>query len=168
MIKSRNLKKGSAIAFCLTFATVLLVMGMAFARLTMNNKKQTVQIDERIKLDYLAQGMTELAILKFQLYPADFYACIEASSKYKKDEYLEKFTVRSEEFTIRNDKNSYSSFNDTGINLQIASFTIFTENKWKDEVLYVEATANYTDQYGKIINKTVKRVVNLERKSHEP
>ena len=167
MNRHSKLRKGSAIAFCLTFATVLLVMGMAYARLTMNNKKQTVQIDERIKLEYLAQGMTELAILKFQLYPADFYACIQAS-KLNKSEYLEKYTIKSPEFTIRDDKSSFSSFNNSGINLQIASFTILTDNKWKNEVLYVEATANYPDQYGKIINKTVKRVVNLERRSHEP
>lgn len=159
-------KKGSAIALCLTFATVLLALGLAYSKQTSNNKRQTVQIDERIKLDYLAQGMTELAILKYQLYPADFYACMEAK-KYGKDEYFNSFTM-ADEFRIIDDKYSKSSFNETGINLEVASFSILTDNKWKKEILYIEAYANYLDQFGKDINKTVRRVVDLNRKSLVP
>lgn len=166
MYKTVKQKKGSAIAFCLTFATVLLTMGLAYSSLTANNKKQTIQIDERIKLDYLAQGMAELAVLKYQLYPTDFYACMEASENGD-DSYLKKYTM-AEEFRIIGDKSSKSSFNENGINLEVASFTILTDNKWTNEVLYVEAFANYFDQFGRDINKRVTRIVDLNRKSLKP
>lgn len=164
------LKKGSAVALCLIFATVLLMMGLAYSKLTSTSKKQTVQIDERIKLEYLAHGVTELALLKFQLYPADFYACLEAS-RLGKSEYLKTFTVGAPEFqfTGKNAENkSVSSFNNTAVNLQLASMTVLTNNKWNKEVLYIEAFANYTDQYHKSIDKVVTRLVDLDRRSLIP
>ncbi len=150
MRKSCNLKRGSAVALCLIFATVLLMMGLAYSKQTATSKRQTVQIDERIKLEYLAHGVTELALLKFQLYPADFYACLEASKLDKNTSYLRDFTTGASEFrfTGSNAENkSVSSFNTTALNLELASMTILTNNKWNNEVLYIEAVANYTDQY---------------------
>lgn len=162
-------KKGSVMALCLVFATVLLVMGLAYAKMTSTSKVQTVQVDERIKLEYLANGITEMALLKFQLYPADFYACMEAANSDKhNDSFLKKFTIEAPEFTIRGDKNSHSSFNDSGLNLQLASMTILTNQKWRDEVLYIEALAAYEDIYKKSIDKRVTRIVELERHSLKP
>jgi hypothetical protein len=171
MKKSTNIKKGSAVALCLVFATVLLMMGLSFSKMTSTSKKQTVQIDERIKLEYLAHGITELALLKFQLYPADFYACLEAKRLDKKTSYLTDFTTDASEFrfTGKNAENkSVSSFNTTALNLELASMTILTNNKWNNEVLYIEAVANYTDQYNKNIDKVVTRLVDLDRRSLIP
>ena len=162
-------KKGSVMALCLVFATVLLVMGLAYAKMTSTSKVQTVQVDERIKLEYLANGITEIALLKFQLYPADFYACMDAAKCTKPDDsFLKRFTINASEFTIKGDKNSKSSFNDSGLNLQLASMTILTDQKWRDEVLYIEAIAAYDDIYKRGIDKTVTRIVELERISHKP
>lgn len=171
MKKSTNIKKGSAVALCLVFATVLLMMGLSFSKMTSTSKKQTVQIDERIKLEYLAHGITELALLKFQLYPADFYACLEAKRLDNRTSYLTDFTTGASEFrfTGSNAENkSVSSFNTTALNLELASMTILTNNKWNNEVLYIEAYANYTDQYKKSIDKVVTRLVDLDRRSLIP
>mgnify|MGYP003431076939 CR=1 FL=1 len=170
MKKSSNIKKGSAVALCLVFATVLLMMGLSFSKMTSTSKKQTVQIDERIKLEYLAHGITELALLKFQLYPADFYACMDAAN-LGEPKHLVSFTTGSPEFqfTGKNSENkSASSFNNTAVNLQLASMTILTNNKWKNEVLYIEALANYNDQYNKNIDKKVTRLVDLNRRNLIP
>ena len=162
-----NFKRGSAVALCLVFATVLLVMGLAYSKLTVGSKRQTVQIDERIKLDYLAHGMTELAMLKFQLYPADFYACDEAAN-YGAVSYLQNFGDKAPEFCVVNDNNSQSSFDKTGISLQLATMTILTDNKWNNEVLYIAASATYTDQYGRHLDKDVVRVVDITRVTIKP
>ena len=167
---SLKFKKGSAVALCLVFATVLLMMGLAYSKLTSTSKNQTVQIDERIKLEYLAHGITELALLKFQLYPADFYACLEASEKGDSS-FLLGYTTEASEFRFTGDraeKRSVSSFNTTSVNLELASMTIITNAKWKNEVLYIEAFANYTDQFHKSIDKVVTRLVDLNRKTLIP
>ena len=165
MKKNNNLKRGSAIALCLIFATVLLIMGLAYKKLTSTARKQTVQIDERIKLDYLAHGMTELALLKFQLYPADYYACKEAA-EYGDNSYLLAFAENASEFQIIEDTSSWSTFDNTAINLQLASMSILTDNKWNNEILYIEASAWYTNPLKKdeTISKTVTRVVDLNRR----
>lgn len=175
MKKHNKLKRGSAVALCLIFATVLLTMGLAYSKLTMNTKKQTIQIDERVKLEYIAHGITELALLKFQLYPADFYACLEAASwsanafGLKNDESpISKFTRSASEFHIDGDVHSISSFNTAGVNLVLDEMIILTNSKWKNEVLSIKASANYRDQNGKLIDKTVTRLVNLNRNSLIP
>lgn len=160
-ITSRS-RSGMALLLALVFAVVLLQMAIAYSSMTRQSKPQTVQIDERIKLDYLAHGLTELALLKFQLYPADFYACWDAAKKGK-PEYLKTFTVDAGEFTINNFSDSNSSFNNIPINIQLASMAILTNDKWKTEALFIQAGAAYTDQYGRSISKEAIRLVSLER-----
>ena len=174
MNKHEKLKRGSAVALCLIFATVLLTMGLAYSKLTMNTKKQTIQIDERVKLEYIANGITELALLKFQLYPADFYACLEAASWSASfgpnipGSPINKFAKEAPEFQINGDTHSTSSFNNAGVNLKLDEMLIITNSKWKNEVLSIKASANYQEQSGKWINKTVTRLVNLNRNSLIP
>ena len=164
---NNNLKRGSAVALCLVFATVLLVMGLAYSKLTVGSKRQTVQIDERIKLEYLAHGITELALLKFQLYPADFYACDEAA-RYGDNSHMLLFCEKATEFSFPEDINSYSSFDKTGISLALATMTILTDNKWNNEVLYIAANASYRDQYDRYLEKDVVRIVDLTRRTEKP
>lgn len=162
MKSSINTKRGSVIALCLVFSTVLLIMGLGYSRLTTNSKKQTVMIDDRIKLEYLASGMTELAALKYQLFPADFYACIQAYKLGYKTA-LENFTIKSPEFNITGDTKSFSTYNKNALSLRLASMTILTDNKWEKEVLYIHAKALITRADGTQDSKDVVRVVELER-----
>ena len=156
-------KKGSAIALALIFATVLLMMGLAYAKLTDNNKKQTVMVDERVKLQYLAHSLTELALLKFQLYPADFYACSEAAkAKNPNDKYLKEYTTEAPEFKLFK-----SSYFDKPIELTLDNMVILTNRKWRDEVLYIRSSANYDDLI-KNQKKTAERLVYLDRTTIVP
>ena len=164
---NNNLKRGSAVALALVFATVLLVMGLAYSKMTVGHKRQTVQIDERIKLEYLAHGITELALLKFQLYPADVYACEEAAS-YGRVDFIQKFAEKADEFRFLHDKYSHSSFDKTEISLMLATMTILTNNKWNNEVLFIAASATYTDSFGRTLDKDVTRIVDLNRKTIKP
>ncbi len=164
MSKRFNSRRGMALILALVFAVVLLQMAIAYSGMTRGTKNQTVQIDERIKLDYLAHGLTELALLKFQLYPGDFYACWEAH-KLGDSSYLQTFTTsaNTNEFRILNFDKSVSSFNDQQINVVLASMSIFTDNKWNTEALFIQAEANYQDQFGRIISKDAIRIVSVER-----
>jgi hypothetical protein len=168
-----NRKKGMALILALIFAVVLLQMAIAFSGMTKQSKPQTVQIDERIKLDYLAHGLTELALLKFQLFPAEYYACLDAAKAGKKS-YLDDFTIKAKEFSdprflqisgqnFKATEISSSTFDATRINIQLASMAIVTDNKWKREAILIRAVANYTNQFGKNIDKEAVRVVSLER-----
>lgn len=162
-LKYNNSRKGMALILALVFAVVLLQMALAYSSMTTATKPQTIQIDERIKLDYLAKGLTELALLKFQLYPGDFYACWEAAEKGN-DQWLKTFTTEAPEFTIDNFTESSSSFNDQPIGIQLASMALYTRNKWDKEALFIQAGAEYTDQYGRSISKNAVRIVSLERR----
>lgn len=159
-IRFKN-RSGMALILALVFSTILLQMAIAYSSMTKNSKPQTIQIDERIKLDYLAQGITELALLKFQLYPGDYYACWEAH-KLGFDDNLNTFTGAGE-FTIANFTGSKSSFNNQAIGIQLASMAIITDNKWKKDVLFIQAVAGYSDQYGRNISKDAIRIISLER-----
>ncbi|MFZ5950462.1 MAG: hypothetical protein ACOYXC_07140 [Candidatus Rifleibacteriota bacterium] len=161
-MKKLNRRNGMALILALVFAVVLLQMAIAYSSMTKTTKVQTVQIDERIKLDYLAQGLTELALLKFQLYPGDYYACWEAF-KLGNANYLNEFTIGANEFTIANFGDSKSSFNNQQIGIQLASMAIYTDNKWKTEALFIQAGAEYTDQFGRSISKDAVRIVSIER-----
>ncbi|MGM0598870.1 MAG: hypothetical protein ACQETH_03525 [Candidatus Rifleibacteriota bacterium] len=158
-----NPRKGMALILALVFAVVLLQMALAYSSMTKSSKPQTIQIDERIKLDYLAKGLTELALLKFQLYPGDFYACWEAAEKGN-DKWLKSFTTQAPEFTINNFTESSSSFNNQAIGIQLASMALYTDNKWNKEALFIQAGAEYTDQYGRNISKDAIRIVSVKRR----
>lgn len=162
MANIRNNRKGMALVLALVFAVILLQMAIAYSGMTQGIKTQTVQIDERIKLDYLAQGLTELALLKFQLFPGDYYACWDAY-KLGQPSYLKEFTTDASEFTISNFVDSKSSFNEQPIGIQLASMAIYTDNKWKTEALFIQAGAEYTDQFGRSVSKDAVRIISVQR-----
>lgn len=162
MRKPQDKRKGMALILALVFAVVLLQMAIAYSGMTRGIKTQTVQIDERIKLDYLAHGLTELALLKFQLYPGDFYACWEAHKKGN-SQYLKDFTIDADEFKTPIVTDSKSAFNDRPSSIQLASMAIFTDNKWNKEALFIQAVAGYEDQFGRSISKDAVRIVSVER-----
>lgn len=162
----KNKKNGMALVMSLVFAVILLQMAIAYSGMTRESKPQTIQLDERAKLDYLARGITELAILKFRLFPADYYACWEAyaSCTSHNISYLNRFTVSAAEFqTLGTFTESVSTFNNMAVNIQLATMTLLTKNKWKTDALLVKAHAYYTDQYGRIIDKDAVKIVSAQK-----
>ena len=67
-------RKGSALAVALVLSTVLLVLGLSYSKLTQQTNMPTQKIDEKIRLKYLADGLAQIAMLKFQKFPSEFYA----------------------------------------------------------------------------------------------
>ena len=59
----RNNNSGSALPLVLVFAFLMLVIALAYGRLTQTSKGQSVQIDERMKMDYAMESISELALL---------------------------------------------------------------------------------------------------------
>lgn len=159
-------RRGMALLLALVFAVVLLQMALAYSSMTSQSKPQTLMIDERVKLEYLAHGFTELALLKFQMYPADYYACWEAHQLGTSD-YLVDFTIGAPEFlnTTGSSTSSFNHFNQTNVSIQLASMAILTDNRWKTEALLIQATAAYTNQSGTNISKEAVRIVSTERVS---
>jgi len=156
-------RRGMALLLALVFAVVLLQMALAYSKMTSQSKPQTNQIDERIKLDFLAHSLTELALLKFQMFTADYYGCLEAAQKGDSSHLLA-FTTGAPEFTVMNFSGSKSSFNIAPVNIQLATMTILTDNKWKTEALMIQAVAAYKDQMQRDISKDAVRLVSIERR----
>ncbi len=162
MRKALKNNKGMALLLALVFSTVLLQMAITYSNMTRQSKTQTVQIDERIKLDFLAHSLTELALLKFQMHPSDYYSCYDAF-ELGDPQYLLDYTLNAPEFNPPANADSLSSFNQIPVNIQLASMTILTDNKWKTEALLIQAQAAYIDQLGRNISKEARRLVSIER-----
>ena len=164
---SKPKKFGSAIPMVLIFSLLLFAMGLAYSKSTQQSKIQTIQIDERIKLNFLAESMAELAMLKFQLYPADFYVCQDLADNKGNPAYLNDFTVNAAEFRV-DDNSSDSSFNNQPVHIELKDMRILTDNKWKKEVLSIEIVASYLDIFQRPVDKVLKRVVEVERLTSIP
>lgn len=161
-MKKKN--AGMALVMALVLAVVLLQMAISYSGMTRNSRPQTTQIDERIKLEFLARGITELAILKFQLFPSDYYACWESHINYRKSANLIKFTTGAAEFqNFGSFTESKSSFSNISLSVGLATMTLITQNKWKTEALFVRANASYIDQYGRNIDKDAIKIVSAEK-----
>jgi len=163
MIRWQN-NKGTALVLALVFAVVLLQLALAYSSMTRNTMPQTVQIDERIKLDHLAQGINELAVLKFQLFQADYYAAWEAAGLGNR-QFLNDFTINAPEFTINNFTVSSSSFNAAPIGMQLASMALVTDNRWRNEALYIRSIAEYEDQFNRTVSRDAVRILSVDKVS---
>ena len=159
-------KLGSAIPIVLIFSFLMLVMGLAYSKLTQTSKIQTIQIDERIKLDYAIESMTELALLKYQLYPADYYVCKELAEKNNPtymNQFLERGKTGNNTPFWQNDETCVSSFNNKPVHTELIDMSIITSEKWKTEALKVDVHANYTDMFGRDIDKVGTKLYEVER-----
>lgn len=76
-------KKGSALPLALILSTILLTLGLSYAKLTIQTNTPTQKIDEKVRLQYLSDGIAQIALLKFQKFPSEFYAAWEAANAPK-------------------------------------------------------------------------------------
>ncbi|MBI3038260.1 hypothetical protein HYY75_04285 [bacterium] len=160
-------RKGVAIIISMVFATLLFLGALAYTNMLTRSKPQNIVLDERVKLDFLAQGMSELAILKFQLYPADFYAAASAATAFPaaiNDFVNNDVSFRRLNFT---EANSNYGFVKT-LNVFVASMAVFTQNQYKEEALRVIVEANYQDLKGTVVTKNAVRIVKTTRELVKP
>ncbi len=168
-------RRGTAIVLALVFAVILLQFAIAYSGLLGQSRPQTEIIDERVRLNYLSKGLTEIALLKFQKFPTDFYNCWKAqasTSKNLNSFWLDKtgplarFTIAAPEFK-EYEKNGFtesrSSFNVMPIRLKLTEMRLMTSNQWNIEALQIKANAHYTGRSGKSINVDAVRIVRTER-----
>lgn len=74
---SRN-RKGMTIPLVLVLSFALLVLGGAYFNMMRGQKPVNEKVFERSQADFLAQGLVELAALKFKKRPAEFYYAYRA------------------------------------------------------------------------------------------
>lgn len=163
----RKYNSGSAIPIVLIFSAIMLIIGLAYSKMVQTSKTQTIQIDERIKLDLAIESMAELALLKYQLFPADFYVCKDLKKRLNNSEYfdqfLEKGVTGKDAVFWQNNTDMKSSFNETPVHIELRDMDIVTTEKWKTEALQVIAYANYIDIFKRDVDKTGVRFFELDR-----
>lgn len=152
MIKNR--RNGSAIAIAIVFSVVLLQLALVYSKQVSNTTASTQQIDERVRLQYLADGIAQIALLKFQKFPSDFYSAWEYKAVNK--EQFESFTVNADEFkaeAFSNDKDQPSSILSKGGQIKAALLSMNLETtsdqKWEQEILTIRTEAKYNNIRGK-------------------
>jgi len=157
-----------AVLFVLVFAILLLQLAISYSGMIRVGKPQTLVIDDRGKAEFLAQGLIDKAILKFQLFPADFYAAWEARKKNPSlySTYLN--TFMSDLQMSSNEASSSFSMLKSPFSVNIASISLYNNAKWNLDALYVEAAVTFQDNFGKLVNKSVTRVFTITHTPNKP
>lgn len=166
-------KKGSILALAIVIASILLVIGLAYSKLVSQTMVPTLTIDEHTRVQYLAEGVCRMVLLKYHKFPTDFYAAWLASSS----EFLlnfgenapefqpEKFLNTDDQPTSLLAKNKTGHINDM-VRINVASLTLQTnfDKKWKEDVVTVVTTAKYLSSRGEVMmaTSTMSIVVNRD------
>ena len=170
----RDTRQGTAILLALVFGVILLQFAIAYTSMVRQSRPQTEQIDERVRLQYLANGLSEIALLKYQKFPSDFYNCwrYQASNpvslEFWKDANcpLADFTHEAPEFLdykVNGFTDSNSSFNTAPVKLWLLDVRLMTDNPWGVEALQIRSKAEYTGRSGRTISVVTGRTVRTER-----
>ncbi len=160
-------RRGTAVAMALVFATILLLMAIGFVRQLRQAHPQNRLIDERVKVELLANSAIDKAILKFQLFQGDYYAAV-AASKLGYHQPLQDFFINDTGLRYVNFGDASSSFSNHTIGVVIASVSLLTDWKWNTEALRIIANVTYTDSVGRNVDKDVVRIVKLDRRLNTP
>jgi len=77
-------KRGIAIVIVLVFATALLGLAGVYVRNSREATPINSKILERVQMDFIGQGITQLALLKFKQLPSEFYYAYNFSVRDKR------------------------------------------------------------------------------------
>ncbi|MFZ2957987.1 MAG: hypothetical protein WA705_13950 [Candidatus Ozemobacteraceae bacterium] len=155
-------KRGMVLPMVLIFAMLLLLVALSFSKILQQARPQNTVIDERVKMEFLAQGYIELAILKYQLYPSDFYAACEAArlgftsplNTFVNDAALQKmnFTKASCSFALSQK-----------MSVQIASMTLLASYEYHNDAIRIIASGSYQNNLGQLTHKDIIRIFATNR-----
>lgn len=168
-------RRGTAVVIALVFGLLLLQMGVVYTRILRNAKPQTGLIDERSRVEFLANGLIELALLKFRFMPSDFYASYEAAFSprvppaNRDNTYLRSF-IDDPVFTI-NEQVEDSLLGNVVYNAQISDMilhTVATDTRWGVQALEIRATVTFTAPDAETVTRTVTKVYRVDRTSMAP
>lgn len=168
-------RRGTAVVMALIFAILLLQMGVVYTSILRTSKTQTSKIDERSRVEFLANGLIELALLKFRFLPSDFYASYDAANSpaiplgNRSNEYLRSF-IEDPVFTI-NEQVEDSLLGNVIYNAQISDMilhTVATGTRWGVQALEIRATVTFTSPAAENVTRTVTKVYRVDRSSTAP
>ena len=165
-------RRANALLLSLVFAMILLQLAVSYSGMLKQSHPQSLQIDERVKMDFLAQGLIEKALLKFQLFPADFYAANDATrvASYGANAttlYLNNWLTDAN-LTITNFADASSSMSNVPMNCVISSMSLLTNYKWHEEALQARSEASYLSRNQGTVTKEVVRTMQLSRHTNQP
>jgi len=168
-------RRGTAVVIALVFGMLLLEMGIVYINILRTSKSQTSRIDERSRVEFLANGLIELALLKFRFLPSDFYASYDAAfapsipPANRTDTYLRNF-INDPIFTV-NEQVEDSLLGNVVYNAQITDMilhTVATETRWGVQALEIRATVTFASPDAENVTRTVIKVYRLDRTSTAP
>ncbi|HNV70743.1 MAG TPA: hypothetical protein PKO06_13665 [Candidatus Ozemobacteraceae bacterium] len=165
-------RRANALLLSLVFAMILLQLAVSYSGLLRQSHPQSQQIDERVKMDFLAQGLIEKAILKFQLFPADFYAAHDATrvASYGANAtsfYLNNW-ITDANLSLINFAEASSTMSNIPMNCVVSSMSLLTDFKWNREALQARAETTYLSRSQGTVSKEVVRTLQLTRQSNSP
>jgi hypothetical protein len=168
-------RKGTAVVIALVFGILLLQMGVVYTNILRTSKPQTSRIDERSRVEFLANGLIELALLKFRFLPSDFYASYDAAfsaaipSGNRTDQYLRSF-INDPVFTV-SEQVQDSLLGNVVYNAQISDMvlhTVATDSRWGVQALEISATVTFSTTDAANVTRTVTKVYRVDRFSTAP
>lgn len=171
----RTQRKGTAVVVALVFGILLLQMGVIYISILRSTKTQTSLVDERSRVEFLASGLIELALLKFRFLPSDFYASYDAAQSpaipaaNRTDVYLRSF-IDDPVFTI-NEQVEDSLLGNVVYNAQISDMimhTVATDTRWGVQALEIQATVTFTTPAAENVTRTITKVYRVDRTSTAP
>ena len=172
MKNSHSSKNGHALILSLVFAAILLQLAISYTGMLKSAHPQNILIDERVKMDFITQGLIEKSILKFQLFPADFYAANDATNVASygplvTSVYLNAF-VNDPALSLINFTGANSSISSVTINVSIASMALLTRYRWNQEAIRIQALASYMSKSHGNVQKEQVRLIKINRIANHP
>lgn len=152
-------RRGMALVMVLAFTMTLLILGSTYMRNFSNVKRTNPIILEQVQSDFLAQGLSRIAILKFKKFPSEFYHAytynVARTATYPalvppSPAPLDCFQEIGDAPTVLQNQISIASPSSFPLNNYSTSFRLITSNQYnKDgvEITFTIVTPTQTRRY---------------------
>lgn len=175
-MKFNRRRRASAVALSIVMGAGLLILGLVYLFKIQNATAPTYHVDERVRVKYLAEGLAEFALLKFQAFPSDYYNTVKFASETQNLEPFRNFVTDlgpsgGSQFILNATTGGgadqpLASFNDNPINIAITDMNLHTDNRWNVDVLTVTMVANYRSmKERRDVSSTYTKTYRLQRTS---
>ena len=161
-------RQGMALLMVLVFATLLATCALGFSKMFQQARPQNQVIDERVKIDFLAQGFVEKALLKYQLFPSDYYAANLARKKGLNDP-LKSFIEDDPALQVSNFTQASATFPTVqNLSVDVVAIDLLSSWSYNIDAIRVRAVGTYQNHAGAIVSKDVVRILKVERTCEKP
>lgn len=151
----KNKKQGMAVVIVLTLATAILILGTAFLKTIRNQGgRNTIELGA-IQADLLAEGITQIAMLKFKEIPGPLYYAYVAKVQGQTDAPLKEYhddPVLAGEF-----KNPFSAKFQT-------TYQLLPSKMYDDMNIKISVVVNVTRPDGVDYERNIERTVSGVRR----